>query len=346
MTRLPHFVTRRLLQCALAGIVAVVPTTVPDHPAAAHPSSGARDEIVLSFGGDVHFEKHVAKQNAPGGLATLPGLFAGSDLVMVNLETALTTGGTAEPKKYRFRTAPSALQVLADAGVDVVSLANNHGMDYGRGQGLTDTLNARAHSPIPALGMGANTADAISPWRTTIKGQPIAVFAFVGLGLEGSGKATWPARADRAGMATWYDHRDAILAGVRAAQRRGDLIVTYVHWGTERQTCPNRQQRAIAAALIAAGADIVVGAHPHVLQGAGFQDGALVAYSLGNFVWYSGAGAPTAVLHVTIRGGKPVRYDLVPATWGRDGLPYALTGTKAAGVEATLVDRGRCAGLS
>ena len=319
------------------GLVSVMATTPVTY------ASDAQD-VVLAFGGDVHFTGQVARQLNPRGLATFPMLFKDADISMVNLETSLGQHGKPEIKKFTFRTSTRAVSALAKRGIDVVTMANNHGMDYGR-PGLADTLNFRKKSPIPILGVGVHVWDALKPWRVHVKGQKFAFFSFVGLDLEDQTMFSWPASSQRDGMLTWRDHRRLILDAIRSAKVHGETVVVYVHWGTERMECPNAQQTDIANSLVDAGADIIVGAHPHVLQGVGFVGSSLVSYSLGNFVWYSGAGTSTAVLRVTVRDGKPFSYHMSPAVYGADGVPHLVRGTKKKEIAQLIETRTQCARL-
>ena len=323
----------------------------PASAVSASATATPRPDIVLAFGGDVHFSGSAAAQAGPGGLRTLPAIFAGADLSMVNLETAITRRGTPVAKEFLFRADPGVLSTLAHAGVDVVTMANNHGVDFGSA-GLETSLRARRTSPVPIVGIGANTEDAIRPWTATVKGTSIAFFGTVGLDLvyeENAAVArSWPATADGPGLAVWSNHSRQILAAVRDWSTRVDVVVVYAHWGYENATCPNAAQRAEALALEAAGADIIVGAHPHVLQGGGYLGRAVVAYSLGNFAWYAGAGKPSSALFVRVRHNRATGYSWRPTSYSARGLPYLVRGAEARATRALLVDRSaaRCTGLS
>ncbi|MCX6461842.1 MAG: CapA family protein [Actinobacteria bacterium] len=311
----------------------------------------AKGDLTLAFGGDVHFSGAASAQAGPGGLHTLPAIFAGADLAMVNLETAITTSGSPTPKEFNFHAGPGVLRTLARAGVDVVTIANNHGIDYGS-VGLRQTLAARATSPVPIVGVGRNTADAIKPYTTTVKGTSVAFFGIVGLDLvyeENSAVArSWPATVDGPGLAVWHNHSRAILATVRAWSTKVDVVVVYVHWGYEMATCPNSMQRTVALSLARAGADVIVGSHPHVLQGAGFMGRSVVAYSLGNFAWYSIAGRPSAALMVKVHAGRAASYSWRPTTYTDAGLPYLVQGQERRDTLSLLAQRStaQCVHLS
>jgi poly-gamma-glutamate synthesis protein (capsule biosynthesis protein) len=264
---------------------------------------------------------------------------------MVNLETSITARGTAQPKEYRFRTSPAALRALSAAGVDVVTMANNHAVDYGP-VGLTDTLAARRASPIPVVGIGSNAADAYAPAILTVKGQRIAV-------LGASQLMDWTLQHFAAGSRTpgvaGARPVDQLVRAVRAARTKADVVVVYLHWGTERKGCPDAVQQQAARALSAAGADVVVGAHPHVTQGAGWLGATYVDYSLGNFVWYSrgtSAATSTGVLTLTLDGRRVTRSTWTPLRISADGIPRKPSAASAATMLRGWQQSRTCTGLA
>ena len=172
--------------------------------------------------GDTHFEGGLRSQldrNQNGMFAPIAPTLGGADLAMVNLETAIATGGSPDPKAYNFRAPPSAFEALRVAGVDVVTMANNHGRDFGPA-GLTETLAAKAQTPLPVVGIGANAEEAYRPWRTELKGQRIAVFAATDV-LDDWLIEPWTATDAQAGLASTKDTSvDRLLAGIRGARVR------------------------------------------------------------------------------------------------------------------------------
>ena len=269
-----------------------------------------------------------------------------ADLAMVNLETSVTERGRPEPKTYTFRAPAAALDALRRSGVDVTTMANNHGVDFGA-TGLRDTLAAISRSPIPVVGIGANEAAAYAPAVLRTGAARVAVLGATQ--VVDNTLARWSAGPRSPGVASAY--RRQLLTAVRAARATADVVVVYLHWGVERQSCPSGKQRALAAALAAAGADVVVGAHAHQLQGAGWLGRAYVAYGLGNFLWYSSNSRPadtTGVLTLTVRGRRVIRAALAPAHIDRSGVPQPVPATSPAGVAAVRsFDRLRsCTGLA
>ena len=291
---------------------------------------GSGRPVTIAFAGDTHFEAGLRSRLAAEGagmLAPVQALFEGSDLQILNLETAITDRGTPQDKEWTFRAPPSALDALAGIGVDAVSMANNHGLDFGA-EGLQDSLAARDTAPLAVLGIGRNATDALRPYTTTVNGQRIAVIAATQV-LDSSLISSWTATDASPGLASAKDV-DRLTAAVAAARALADTVVVFLHWGVERETCPSAAQEALVLALQAAGADIVVGSHAHRLLGAGMEGATFVAYGLGNFGWFNetGANADTGALFVTATGRHIDGYQWHPARI-RNGVPTALDGGAA-----------------
>jgi poly-gamma-glutamate synthesis protein (capsule biosynthesis protein) len=312
--------------------------------------------ITVAFGGDIHFADYLAPlATQPDGLASLRSTLGAADLSMANLESAVTTGGAAVPKEFHFRAPRSALTTLAHAGVDVVTMANNHGVDYGAG-GLKDTLAAKRTSPIPIVGIGADAAEAFAPASFTVGGVRIAAFG-----------------ADQVFDVTLASHRATATSGgvaasspitqleaaVSSARRKFDLVIVYLHWGADYQSCPRPLDRSTAATLEAAGADIVVGSHSHRVNGAGWLGRAYVDYGLGNFVWWRShePDSRTGVLTLTVdaaaaRAGRHRGTSVVSAArWtpmlvGTDGIPAVPGSADRTRLHGLWADARACTGLS
>ena len=335
-------------------------TTVPSATAALTPDS----PVTLAFGGDVHFEGAVARLLTGGdGLGALRAVLGPADVAVVNLETAITDRGTEQPKIYHFRTSPDALTTLQRAGVDAVSMANNHAVDYGV-DGLVDTLAAQAASPIPVVGIGRDAGQAFAPAVFPVRGTTVAVLASTQ--VDDVTVHAFPATDTRPGIAGNLDN-SRLLAAVRSAREAYDVVVVFLHWGSDYVGCPDGAQVATATALSRAGADVVVGGHSHRVQGAGWLDRAYVGYGLGNFVWLNTRGSADAVsgvLTVAVdpvlaragRGQNAVQRASGPSvvtsgTWtplviGADGVPVA-PGAAAAAAQSDAWSQARsCARLA
>jgi poly-gamma-glutamate synthesis protein (capsule biosynthesis protein) len=310
--------------------------------------------VTLAFAGDVHFQAHLAAllDHPRGAMGPIAKTLRAADLAMVNLESAVTTGGVPAAKelessdqRYWFRTSPGAFDVLADAGVDVVTMANNHGADYGPA-GVADSLRAARGSSVAVVGIGRNRAEAFTPFRTTIDDTDIAVLAADASPLE-SRSPVWSAGPGTAGLAAAHsDQPRALLSAVRAAAITAEVVIVYLHWGAELYRCPTPQQVATARALAAAGADVVVGSHAHVLLGTEQIGDTYVDYGLGNFVWYIDEPAETGVLTLRVRNGRVVSDGWVPARIGSAGIPMPVHGP----ARTEAVERWRhgpeCSGVS
>ncbi|MFE3683648.1 CapA family protein [Streptomyces sp. NPDC059095] len=306
--------------------------------------------ITLAFGGDVHFTGRTASRlnatPADPALGPMSKTVAAADFAMVNLETAITTRGAAEPKLYHFRTPPSALTALQASGVDAVSMANNHAVDYGPA-GLADTLDAVHHAPIPVLGIGANEAEAYRPYVKSIRGVRLAVVAasqVVDLTND-----RFRAGPKKPGIASALD-RTKLLAAVKRAKAEADVVVVYLHWGTEGQSCPGPEQKSIAAKLSAAGATVVVGTHAHVMLGSGMLGPSYVNYGLGNLLWYGRSPYPrsddSGIATLTIAHGRVVKQGFTPAVVDNRGVPMPQSGAAAKSVTDRLASLRPCAALA
>ena len=176
-------------------------------------------------------------------------------------------------------------------------MANNHALDYGP-VGLQDTFGAISASRFPVIGIGRNATEAYRPYRTTIKGQRIAVLTALDW-LEPALQPAWSATETRPGLAVSFDPK-RLVAAIRQVRPQVDTLVVFLHWGTEQDSCADDEQRSLAWALAAAGADIIVGAHAHRVHGAGRVGKTFIAYGLGNFAWWRGTartGAPGCWRH-------------------------------------------------
>ncbi len=302
------------------------PAPAPKAPATKAPRSGG-GPATLAFAGDVHFEGSSAAALS-GRIGSAYGVLRGADLAVVNLETAVTDRGTPQPKEFLFRAPARAFGMLERAGVDAVSIANNHGMDYGR-VGLTDTLAAAKASGMPLLGGGQDDEAAWTPLRRDVRGVRVSVFAATDV-LDDFAISSWPAAPGRPGLAS-SKGTSRLLDRVKAERGQADVVVVFLHWGKERVVCPTARQQELARLLSAAGADIVVGSHAHVVQPVATVGKTLVHYGMGNFQFYSGGGpgANTGVLTVTV-----TRDGVTGSTWRPGtivgGVPMILAGEAAA----------------
>ncbi|HWG55738.1 MAG TPA: CapA family protein [Gaiellaceae bacterium] len=267
--------------------------------------------VTLAAAGDVNLGDRIgaaiAVEGADAPWRAVAPLLRAADVAVVNLECAVSTRGSPSPKEYVFRGAPHALHGAARAGVDAVSVANNHAFDFGV-EAFLDTLRHARAAGIAPFGGGADLGAARRPVILERGGLRIALLGYSDvrpLGVDAAAGKPGTARADT----SW------IAADVRAARRRADVVVVYFHWGVELSRQPDARQRTFADAALAAGASVVLGAHPHVLQPVERRGRRAVAWSLGNFVF--GAASPgttdSGILLLRL-GGDGVRgVEFVPA---------------------------------
>jgi Bacterial capsule synthesis protein PGA_cap len=297
----------------------------------------------IGFAGDTHGVSRVGAYLASGGnpLAPMAPFFASNDVNIVNLETAVGSSGSPAVKQYTFQSPPSLLAALRAGGTHVVNLGNNHSLDYGPGALLETIELSRAHG-LATVGAGRDAAEAFAPAVLSTPGGTVAV-----IGLSQVVPPGWAAGPGRPGVANAYD-TTAVSNAVRSARAAADHVVVMVHWGDENADCPNGKQTGLASLLLQAGADAVVGNHPHRLQGITAGGGKLVGYSVGNFIWYnhSPPNDLTGLLSVELDSAGVRSHDFVPARIDGNGRPVPLTGAAAADALARLASLapggGRC----
>ncbi|WP_238649338.1 CapA family protein [Paenibacillus piscarius] len=252
------------------------------------PENTTGKTVKLSFAGDIIFSGKAGALLEQKGYdysySALDGMFKKDDLTIVNLETPITTRGVgAKNKQFVFKGPPKALDALKAAGIDAVNLANNHTLDQGE-EGLLDTLKHLNDRGIPHVGAGKNSQEAYSAQYFERKGMKIALLGFTRV----MPVIEWKAEAGKPGLASVYDSAEALKA-IAAAKQKADLVVVVVHWGRERMEQYDKTQQALGRSFIDAGADLVMGGHPHVLQGIEPYRGKWIAYSTGNFIFTRGS---------------------------------------------------------
>lgn len=310
------------------------------------PTPAPPPQITLAFGGDVHFAGRTLKllDDPATAFGPVAKIFTAADLAMVNLETAVTTRGTPEPKRFHFRAPPSAYDAIKAAGIDIVSLANNHTLDYGR-VGLEDTIAYAEQAGVPFVGVGRDDAQAYAPQYFDVKGVKIAI---LGLSQVEELWSRWAAKPDRSGMAYAMELAKA-TAAVKAARARADVVIIYMHWGLEYHSCPTGAMKTFAKQMAQAGADIMIGAHAHNLVGDGFLGETYVHYGLSNFLWwYNDAGSnDTGVVRVHLTGAKITKVEFLPAYIDRTtGQPIPSTGGEAKRISTKFAGLRQCTGLA
>lgn len=266
-----------------------------------YPSPGS-DDIVLNFAGDTTLAWAFADAVKDDFDYPFAGAawFGTADVTMVNLENPITERGYKVPKEFNFRMPPKYVQVLLNGGVDVVNLANNHVWDYGP-VGLQDTIASLEKVGILHVGAGETGEKARQPAVIKVKGRSIGFLGYYG----------------------WEGH---VEEDVSALKRKVDLVIVNFHWGIERSNFPEPWQVELAHRAVDAGADVVIGHHPHVLQGMERYNGGVIAYSLGNFIFGGNACRrhETVVFQLIIRDNQiiPAIIPVLVSDW----QPKWLTG--------------------
>ena len=281
----------------------------------------ARGTLVIHGAGDVSLDPRQIPAFRTHGYdwawSGFSGLLDRDDLTMVNLECPATDIADPAPKAFTFRCDPQALPAVRRAGVDVVSQANNHAYDQGPA-GLVDSLDAIRAAGLASVGAGADQSEALRAARYEIDGWTVAVIGIDQV-LDPADQVAGPSKPGTAGG---HDF-PLVLRSVRDAAVSSDLVVVMIHWGVELEARPRPYQVRQAHRMVDAGADVIFGAHPHVLQPMETYRGRPIFYSLGNLVWprISDDASHTAVAEVTVAPGGAISARLIPVEIVSNGHP-------------------------
>lgn len=263
-------------------------------------------DVSLTFAGDILFDDEYAvfsrllqnggQINAGIDQAVI-NIMKTSDVTMVNNEFPYTYGGApTEGKTYTFRADPSTVHLITDMGANAVGIANNHAYDFGK-QSFLDTMSTLNDAGIPFTGGGNNIAEASAPLYFVIDDMKIGIIA-----------ATQIERLDNPDTRGATDtepgvfrclNPDRLLSVVSGMKDKCDFTVVFIHWGTEGTNEVDWLQTDQAPKLAEAGADVIIGAHPHVLQPIGKTGGIPVVYSLGNF-WFNSKDLDTGLVQIKV----------------------------------------------
>lgn len=247
--------------------------------ASAAPWGWAADTVKLLFAGDVVLDDTAGAMIERGEdpFQGFAALFAQGDIRLANLECVIATTGSAGDKNYTFRAHPRVLPVLK-RHFNALALANNHSGDYGR-DAFAEMLGLLQGAGIAQFGGGHNLSQAHAPLIIERKGLRIALLSY-----NEFMPRSFEADSHAPGIA--WSEDEQVVADIRAARttHRADLVIPVMHWGWENEPLANDRQRQLARTLVAAGADAVIGGHPHVRQNIEIIHGKPVIYSVGNFV--------------------------------------------------------------
>lgn len=281
--------------------------------------------VRLVMAGDVMLADGPGQTIAKGGdpLALFDAALHSGDYTLGNLELPVATvGKPLESKIFSFRADPQVMRVLKGR-FNALSVANNHSGDYGQAAFL-ETLQHLSEAGIAQVGGGRNLAEAHRPLWIRQNGVSIAVLAY-----NEFKPRSFEAGPDWPGVA--WSEDDRVVADITAARRAGaDVVIPFMHWGWERERQPTDRQRQLARLMIDAGADLVVGGHPHVTQGVDTYQGKLIVYSLGNFVFDSFENVPGGqtgwLLRLTLDKHGLLNWDTLTAQMDLAGTPHPVPG--------------------
>jgi len=209
---------------------------------------------------------------------------------------------------FWIKSDPSTLKAIKNTGYDIVNIGNNHTLDYGQ-EGLLDTISHVEKLKFPYIGAGKNEKDAYTAREMTVKGKKFNFLSFVRFMPD----FTWVADDNKPGVANGYD-LNLVTKTIKEQKKDADYLIVYMHWGVEKSNRPVEYQKQYVSKMVTAGADAIIGSHPHWLQGFEYYNNVPIAYSLGNFLfpsYVSGKSAETGVLTLTFKG-KDVQMSFNP----------------------------------
>lgn len=267
-------------------------------------------EIEVLLSGDVSLQSHITELYEADGIdgilsKELNQIMKQADITMVNQEFVFSSRGTAQEKEYTFRAEPHMVQIFQDMGIDIVSLANNHSLDFGK-EALEDTFQILSDADIRYVGAGKNLERAKQIEIFEVEGKKIGFLAASRVIPYGS----WNAGNTSTGLFTTYSP-EALIQEIKSNRDRCDSIIVYVHWGVEKNEFPEEYQKTLARQFIDAGADAVIGSHPHVMQGIEFYHDKPIVYSLGNYIFTTRV-KEGALLKLVISQDNQIRIQLIP----------------------------------
>lgn len=277
----------------------------------------ANEKIQMAFAGDIFFsdmlyENYVKGQGVTGFLSPkIAEIFKNADIFVANHEYVCSDNDTnkAEYQIYNFIAPTGYEHIWSEMGTDIVTLANNHALDYGQ-NALLDTMELLDELKIDYVGAGRSLDEALIPSVKEINGHTVAVFA----GTRVVPQTSWYAGKNYLGLMTLYESTDRysmMLEAVKEAKEKYDTVIVYTHMGVEKTDVLEEYQKQIAHGIADAGADLVVSSHPHVLQGMEYYNGKPIVYSMSNFLFGS-YKTDTMVLNVTVNDDGTCSLNILP----------------------------------
>ena len=270
------------------------------------------ENITIAFGGDTHGVDQISRFLNSGGdpFKYVKKTLTEADIAVVNLESAVTTLTEHQDKKYFFNSNPYLLDWMKTDGVDIVNIGNNHAGDYLR-PGVTETIKNLTDRGLTVIGAGNSGREAWTAKVVKVRGTKVA---FLGIAKINGGVGT-VAGGELAGTTDGWNSQVIELA-IKAAARQADAVIVYTHWGVEEDTCPRKTEVSAAKQWLEWGASAIIGSHPHRQQPYVLENGKVIDYSLGNFVFYSSSagGLKSGIGLLTLApSGEVLKYQFKPA---------------------------------
>jgi poly-gamma-glutamate capsule biosynthesis protein CapA/YwtB (metallophosphatase superfamily) len=292
------------------------------------------------------YEQEMRRNDYTSSFALVKDFLKDADYTVADAEWTAADGIAHPLQGLSFSSPAKSLDGLTYAGIDAVSLANNHSMNGGV-TAFEQMLNNLTERKIGYFGAGRNFEQAHAPYITDIKGVKVAFLGYTAIpgNYEAGPNTTGNAFVK---IGPWYPFNEEYVAQVendiKLAKTKADVVIPYFHWSQEYVHEPNEQMRILAHRSVDAGATMVVGSHPHWVQGIEWYKGSLVAYSLGNFVFDQEQSLKTkqgVVLNAQFSGGKLVNAHLVPIQIEQYFQPHLLDGAGAMQVLQNIFSSSR-----
>lgn len=274
--------------------------------------------VKLVFAGDMDFDDRytnmIALRSRSNGIldcigSTLVERMRNADICMINNEFPYSDRGTPlANKKFTFRAKPETAEFLNLLGVDIVSLANNHAYDHGK-DALLDTFDTLTSNGIRYVGAGKNLSEAMTPQYFTINGTVISIVAATQI-ERSLPPDTVEATESSPGVLRTLDP-EKFVSVIKNAKANSDVCIVFVHWGSENKSDFESSQAELANAYVDAGADVILGAHPHVLQGFDYIGDVPVLYSMGNY-WFNSKTLDTCLVELNLYDKRVESLQFIP----------------------------------
>lgn len=318
MKNIFRYVIGTFFFCCVAAAMADAPKTSPE------PSK----QVSILFVGDMVLDDLPGKaiERGQDPFAAFEKVFSSADIRIGNLECVIATTGKATEKNFTFRAHPRVIPLLKKH-FDAISLANNHSGDYGA-EAFSEMLALLKEQKMPHFGGGNNLSEAHRPHIIEKNGLRIAL-----LGYDEFMPRSFEANINKAGVA--WSEDEQVVADIKAArqQYKADIVIPFMHWGWENEMTANKRQRELARIMIDAGADAVIGGHPHVIQDTETYKGKPIIYSIGNFMMDALDNEAQTLgwavrLHIDQDGVKA--WDTRIAKINPEGIPSPMSDTDSA----------------